>query len=137
MKTFTFAELRNRVEPICRDPMLYKWGKKTNMKGVDWYGIRKEWDRWNCPMYEDAEMAFKLQLYFGDYLPATKAMFKAFPTLMMLFKEMTGLETFFASCDEATEFAINNWELMLSILNDVIMPVIGSFSKSPSHPYFL
>ena len=107
------------------------------MKGVDWYGIRQEWERWKIMKYQDVEMAFKLQLYLGDYLPATKAMFKADPTLMMLFKEMTGLETFFASCDEATAFAINNWELMLSFFNDVLMPVYGSFSKSPSHPYFL
>ena len=48
-------------------------------------------------MYEDVEVAFKRKLYFGDYLPGTKKMFKANPTLMMLFKEMTGLKTFFAS----------------------------------------
>jgi hypothetical protein len=135
MKKFTWGEIRDRVGPICKDPGLKKWGKKVNMKGIDWYGIRKDFDRWSNSvdkLYEDVMVAFKLQLYLGDYLPATSAIFKATPTLMLLYKEMTGLKTFFESCDEATAFTVSNFNVMELFINRVVMPVYASFSESRS-----
>ena len=128
-------ELFDRVAELWDKPDYKAWVEQHNLKGIQFLAVRVEFEkRWNCNSgvvrFCDDIIAFYIKLYFGDFLPATKAILETWPEHMEYFKACTGLEKVFESCEEAVAFTLSDFDAMNHLFECLIMAIYQNFSKS-------
>ena len=113
-------------------PDYVAWVKEHNLKGINIFTVmpanEDSWQKQEV-RFMDELMAFRIKLYFGDYLPLTKAAIETWPMHMEFFKAVTGSDKVFETCAEAVAFTLSDFDASMQLFEYLILAIYKSFSK--------